>query len=150
MADHTEKPVYKPADFLTEQKLYIGYRKADINDGSDSIELNFFRFPDFSCQWERFSKPENVRLRENGLPTDGCISIKVENAQYEKMATPCHDPNPTIYAHTEIRQLKENEPLTFEPPKCRKLSSHNWSKTQKREYRQHLVHSHNVEIEALA
>jgi hypothetical protein len=150
MANFRNSLKFNPVDYLPEQKLFVGYRRSDINDGTNAIELNFFRFPDFSCQWERFSDPKDVRLRKNGQLTDGCISFQVWHSQYRKMATPCHDPSPEIYAHTEIRQLKDSESLTFEPPKNRKLESHNWSKTQRREYRQHLVNNHLVEIEAEA
>ena len=142
-----QPPTFKPADFRSEERLFVGYRKSDINEGANKIEPNFFRFPDFSCNWERFSKAEDVRLRENGLQTDGSISFLVKTAQFEKMATPCHDPTPKIYAHSEIRQLTDSEPLTFEPPRNRKLKSNNWSKSKRQEYRQHLVNNHEIEIE---
>ncbi|MDD5672630.1 MAG: hypothetical protein PHC61_00580 [Chitinivibrionales bacterium] len=150
MAENSDRPPYKPADYLSTERLFIGYRKADINEGTEKIELNFFRFPDFSCNWERFSTSKDVRLREKGLPTDGSISLLVKSAQYQKMATPCHDPLTENYSHTEIRQLTVDEPLTYEPPKGRKLESHNWSSTKRREYRQNLVNSYIVEDQAMA
>jgi hypothetical protein len=150
MADSLNAAVFKPVDYLPKERLFVGYRKADINEGTEDLELNFFRFPDFSCNWERFSKAEDVRLRENGLPTDGSISLLVETTQHQKMATPCHDPVPKIYAHSEVRQLTDSEPLTFEPPKERKLVSNNWSKSKRREYRQYLANNHEIEIEALS
>jgi hypothetical protein len=145
-----QPPTFKPTDYRPEERLFVGYRKSDINEGTDKIEPNFFRFPDFSCNWERFSEAEDVRLRENGLPTDGSISFLVKTAQYEKMATPCHDPTPKVYAHSEIRQLTDSEPLTFEPPRNRKLKSNNWSKSRRQEYRQNLVNNHEIEIEPTA
>ena len=30
------------------------------------------------------------------------------------MATPCHDPLPNNFSHTEVRQLKDDEPLSFD------------------------------------
>jgi hypothetical protein len=150
MAEIPDRSIYKPADYLSEQRLFVGYRKSDINDGSEKIEVNFFRFPDFSCNWERFSKAEDVRLRINGMTTDGSISFLVKHSQYQKMATPCHDPLPNNYSHTEVRQLTSSEPLTFEPPKNRKLKSLNWSKTKRLEYRQNLVFHSQIEVEAIA
>lgn len=150
MDNNTEKPKFKPADYLPKDKLFIGYRKTDINEGTERLEVNFFRFPDFSCNWSRFSNAVDVRQREKGLPTDGCIYILVDNAQFHKMATPCHDPLQNNYSHTEIRQLTDAEELSFEPPKERKLKSFNWSKTNRQIYRQHLVNTYEVELEAIA
>lgn len=139
---------YTPSDYKTKDSLYRGYRLSDLNEGAEKIELNAIRFPDFSCNWSRFSKPADIRQREYGLLTDGCFSFSVGTAQYREMATPCHDPLLENYSHTEVRQLTTDEPLTIEPPKRRKLSSHNWSKTKRLEYRQDIVNNMTIELEA--
>jgi hypothetical protein len=114
------------------------------------LEANAISFPDFSCNWSRFSSPEDILNRENGLPKDGCFSFSVEIAQYKKMATPCHDPLLNNYSHTEVRQLKGNEDLDFEPPKNRKLKSNNWCKVKRIEYRQNIINNMKVEFEPRA
>jgi hypothetical protein len=151
MAERSDHSItFKPSDFSPKERLFVGFRKGDINVGTCKIEPNFFRFPDFSCNWERFSKAEDVRIRENGLPTDVCISLLVKTVQFEKMATPCHDPLLNNYSHTEVRQLSDTEPLTFEPPKDRKLKSSNWSKSKRHLFRLYLVNNHAIEIDAIA
>ncbi len=104
---------------------------SDLNDNLNELEFNVIRFPDFSVNWDRFSESKDILLRENGRVTDGCFSFTVEVAQYKKMATTCYDPLPSNDSHTEIRQLESDEPVTFEPPRERKLKSKNWSKAQR-------------------
>jgi hypothetical protein len=146
-----EKTVkYAPADYNPEDRLFRGYRLSDLNEDGLKIEANSVSFPDFSCNWSRFSKPESVRNRENGLPTDGCYSFSVEAARFENMATTCHDPLESNYSHTEVRQLKDMEPVSFEPPKRRKLESNNWCRNNRRRYRQNMVNNLIIEIQATA
>lgn len=147
---------YCPADFYPSDKLYHGFRTEELDPGTSQLYANSIRFPDFSCNWNRFSKPADVRLREKGLPSDGCYSFTVENARYKKMATTCHDPihDPIYenYAHVEIRQLLPNENVLFEPPKGRNLTKEKegWSKVKKLEYRQHILYNLIREIEPTA
>lgn len=133
---------YQPCDFKPEEKLYHAFKSSDL-DANNLLEVNAIRFPDFSCNWSRFSKPESVRFRKNGCITDGCFSITTKDSRYKDMATPCHDPlkNEKNYSHIEIRQLKKEEDIYFEPPKNRKLEKENegWSRSQRLEYRKHLV-----------
>ncbi|KJR42779.1 hypothetical protein MCHI_001314 [Candidatus Magnetoovum chiemensis] len=141
---------YTPSDYSNDDKLYRGYRFDDVNDTADTIELNAISFPDFSCNWSRFSQPEDIKEREGGLRTDGCFSFTVETARYKEMATPCHDPLHENYSHTEVRQLKKDEKITHEPPKGRKLKNNNWSKANRMEYRQHIINSMTIEFKPTA
>jgi hypothetical protein len=150
MAEDYKGKKYTPEDYLSKDRLFRGFKKADLNEGSDRIELNAISFPDFSCNWSRFSEPKDIRIRENGRPTDGCFSFSVETSRFNDMATPCHDPLPENYSHTEIRQLKQDEPITFEPPKKRKLESNNWGKTKRQLYRQNIINHLKIELEATA
>jgi hypothetical protein len=123
---------------LVTDTLFRGYEKIDLDDEGE-LDTNAITLPDFSCNWARFSKPIEVKKREGGKETDGCYSITVEVARYKNMATPCHDMIKGNYSHTEVRQLKTGESIFYEPPKNRKLSSHNWSKTKRFEYRQNII-----------
>jgi hypothetical protein len=142
---------FSPSDFKICDKLYRGFKKSDLDQDTGILEVNSIRFPDFSCNWSRFSKPEDVRLRSNGSPSDGCYSFTVEHSRYKKMATPCHDPSKKEknYSHVELRQLTVEEPVSFEPPKKRKLDKQKdgWSKAQRLEYRQNLAFNLSREIE---
>ena len=140
---------FRPCDYSEDEKLYRGFRKSDIDDTVSSILVNSISFPDFSCNWSRFSTPTQIKERENGRPTDGCYSFNVEVSRYKKMATPCHDPIiPSNFSHTEVRQLTDKEDIYFEPPKERKLKTGNWSKSKRLEYRQNIVNNLFIEIEA--
>lgn len=140
-----------PIDFSLKDKLYHGFKKSDLDQNTDNLEANSIRFPDFSCNWDRFSKPDTVKFRENGSPSDGCFSFTVEQSRYKEMATACHDPlkKEKNYSHIEVRQLKLDELVTFEPPKKRKLKKQvdGWSPSQRLEYRQNIVFNLVREIE---
>lgn len=138
---------YSPSDFLTDDKLYRGFNRSDLVPDTDTLEVNSIGFPDFSCNWNRFSEPTDIRKRENAELTDGCYSFNVEIARYKNMATPCHDPIEDNYAHVEVRQLKEDESIYFEPPKERKLKSNNWCKSKRLEYRKNIINNLSIELE---
>ncbi len=142
--------IFKPRDYNSDENLYRGLRKSDIDDTTSTILANSISFPDFSCNWSRFSERTQIRERENGRPTDGCYSFNVEVSRYKKMATPCHDPLSSNYSHTEVRQLEDTEDIYFEPPKGRKLKSGTWSKSKRLEYRQNIVNNLILEIEPTA
>jgi len=141
---------FAPSDFELTDKLYRGYTRADIDDESQLLQANSIRFPDFSCNWNLFSRPKDIRKRINGKPTDGCYSFPVAIARYNKMATTCHDPLPQMFAHTEIRQLRPNEDIYFEPPPKRDLYKEidGWSRSKRFNYRQNIVNNHVIELEA--
>lgn len=138
---------FSPSDFSTDDKLYRGFNISDLVPDTDRLEVNSINFPDFSCNWSRFSEPTDIRKRENAEITDGCYSFTVEITRYKEMATPCHDPVEDNYAHVEVRQLKENESVYFEPPKGRKLKSNTWSKSKRLEYRQNIINNLIIELE---
>lgn len=112
-----------PADFRLDDRLYRGFR-ADELDDDGKLDVDTLRLPDLSCNWSRFSIPHDVRFRMPGWELDGCYAITVETARYKSFATPCHDPRcneePENYAHVEVRELYESEPVTSTPPRNRK------------------------------
>jgi len=153
MTDELFQHKYNPSDFDLSERLFRGFRMADIDKESGKILANSIRFPDFSCNWERFSAPDDVKRRNNGLETDGCYAFTVEVSRYNNMATPCHDPNPINdpdnYAHVEIRQLdlSKNENVLEEPPHGRPKM---WPKSKRIEYRQNIVYKLERIIEPTA
>ena len=134
-------------DFRPFGRLFRCFEKEDLDDFG-CIKVETIKFPDFSCNWDRYSKPEDIRYRLNGRKSDGCYSITVDISRYRKIATPVHDPiyDPPYenYAHVEVRVLKENEDIYSEPEKGRKL----YSKRKKLEYRQNIVNSSIIELHA--
>ena len=134
------------ANFHGEESLYRGFSQIDIDDAGQ-IKLESIRFPDFSCNWSRFSAPHHVRYRQNGDMTDGCYSFSVETARYKNLANVVHDPVDDIeypnYAHVEVRRLMGGESVDFEPPKGRKWKN---AKSLKLEYRQNLLNNHRIEL----
>jgi hypothetical protein len=139
---------HAPADFLAEDKLYRGFRKNEL-DSMSKIQTDAIKFPNFSCNWGRFSKPEDIRERAGGRPTDGCFSFTVETSRYQNIATTCHDPLDNNYSHTEVRQLLPNEDVFIEPPKARTLKQ-GWARHKRLEFRQNLVNNLTIELDALA
>lgn len=139
---------YTPSDFNADDRLYRGFKEEDLLPKTNDINVNSISFPDVSCNWSQFSFPKDIRKRENGSPTDGCYSFTVEVSRFESMATPCHDPIKDNYSHTEIRQLRSDENIYFEPPKGRqKMESHNWSKSKKLMYRKNIADHLVIELE---
>ncbi|GBU22140.1 hypothetical protein R80B4_02045 [Fibrobacteres bacterium R8-0-B4] len=151
MADEPLPHKYNPSDFGLPDRLFRGFRKNDLDNESGEILANSIRFPDFSCNWERFSAPEDVKRRNNGLETDGCYAFTVEVSRYKDMATPCHDPNPENdpgnYAHVEVRQVRPGESVFEAPPHGRPKFG---SKSMRMEYRQHIVYNLECLIEPTA
>ena len=111
-----------PENFQPQDKLYHGFVFNDLAD-NNNINLDTIRFPDFSCNWGKFSNPEDVRIRENGKYSDCCYSFTVKTSQFKKIAISVHDPITEYeyenYSHVEVRELNENEDILFEPPKFR-------------------------------
>lgn len=135
-------------DFTPDCLLYRGYVTKDWDFDQDSIKLETLRFPDLSCNWNRYSEPADVRYRMNGASTDGCYSISVSVASYEDMARPVHDPiddDPEFenYSHVEVRVVKSSLQEGTSLPRKKKFS-----KSRKMKYRQHIVNNLIVEIEA--
>ena len=78
-------------------------------DDERKLKTEAIRLPDWSCNWSKYSKPEDVRVRENGQPTDGCLSITVEDVRYNDFATVVHDPLCKVkrenYSHFPLEQV---------------------------------------------
>ncbi len=136
-------------EFNEADKLFHAFDNEDL-DELYNIRIETIRFPDFSCNWSKFSKPEHIRHRRNGNIKDGCYSFTVKTSRYKKLATPVHDPlndkDYPNYAHAEVRELLEGEDIFYEPPKGRKKDSKR-AKSIRREYRQNISNNLNVELE---
>jgi hypothetical protein len=137
---------YKPSDFEPSERLFRGFQLSNIVAETGEIDTDSIKFPDFSCNWERFSKPEDVKRRAGGRETDGCYAFTVEVARYLNMATVCHDPMPDNYAHVEVRSLRPGESVDYEPPKKRKFRP----ESKKFEYRQNIIYNLQRLIEPTA
>lgn len=129
------------SSFATDHRLYRSFDESDLDD-LRKLKYESIPFPDLSCNWSLFSKPEDVRFRENGKPTDGCYSFTVKVARYKNTATPVHNPRydktyPN-YAHVEVRELFQDENILFEPPTGRK----------RKEWRLNLSFNHLIELDA--
>src|SRR5260370_17205798 len=96
----------------------------DDLDDEGVLDAECLRFPDLSCNWDRFSIPHDVRYRKPKCENDGCYAITVDVARFKSFATPVHYPlcnqEPENYSHVEIRELYEGEPETYTPPRNRK------------------------------
>ncbi|MCK4907393.1 MAG: hypothetical protein KAS64_07580 [Spirochaetes bacterium] len=115
------------SEFKDEDKLYRSYNK-DQTDEKGDIRIEIIRFPDMSCNWDRFSVPiDIVEHRENGNKNDGCYSFTVLVSRFENIATPVHDPKEDQkypnYSHVEVRILKAGQTILDEPQKGNKLRS---------------------------
>lgn len=134
------------SSFEPNDKLYRDFDKDDL-DNNYELQPNSVSFPDISCNWGRFSYPEDVKFRKNGSHTNGCYSITVENARYENIATPVHAPldedDYENYSHTEIRELYGNETIDFQPPPIRKKKT---GKRRRSEYRQYFIDHIDIEF----
>lgn len=130
-------------------KLYRGFEPQDISHVDGKIMTERINFPDFSCNWNKYSSPEDVRYRVADRENDGCYSVTAEIVRYDDRATPIHDPlndKPWYnYAHVEVRALREEEdPKTCEPPKKRKLGG---SRARKLKYRDNFASLASIEVE---
>ena len=114
------------------------------------LKTDSIRLPDWSCNWDRFSAPEDVRLRERGLATDGCLSISVEDIRYREYATAVHDPlcdrEVENYSHCEVRTVQEGSDIHLEPPQNGKKRG----KEVRLAWRRHIRNQLQVVIEAVA
>lgn len=126
--------------------MFRGYQRSHIDPETGRIAADSIKFPDFSCNWERFSKPEDVRRRTGGLDTDGCYAFTVGTARFKGMATACHDPISGNYAHVEVRVLRSGQSVYDEPPKGQRINS----KAKKLEYRKNIVDNLELLIEPTA
>jgi hypothetical protein len=114
----------RPTDqhFKPQERLYHGYVLAEYDSNQEKLRIETIKFPDFSCNWEKFSSPSDVRCRRSGQATDGCYAFSVEVARFNGMATPVHDPiddeEYPNYSHVEVRVIRQGEdPESFLPPR---------------------------------
>lgn len=133
--------------FQKECKLYRGFEPKDISHINGQILTHTIRFPDFSCNWNKFSSPEDVKYRAQNCENDGCYSVNTDTAQFDNRATPVHDPLNEApwynYAHVEIRALRDGENAgEIIPPKKRKLQ-----KSIKLAYRDNFSFNALIELE---
>jgi len=139
------RPKLASSAFQDDDRLFHAFDHEDLEE-DDSIKLNTIRFPDFSCNWGRFSNPGDIRFRKNGRKTDGCYSFSVLTSRYNKWATPVHDPFCDFvypnYSHVEVRALFDGEDVLFEPEKKRKLTP----KPRRLEYRFNIKRSLRFEF----
>ncbi len=139
-----------PRAFGLEDKLYVAFDRDDTDQSTGDLIPERIRFPDFSCNWSRFSKPADVRVRPGGQPDDGCYSFTVAVARYKELATTVHDPisekDYENYAHVEVRELQPGESVFSEPPRGRKWSSKG-RKNLRMEYRQNIINNRTAELE---
>ncbi|MGR3180025.1 MAG: hypothetical protein ACUZ8E_18445 [Candidatus Anammoxibacter sp.] len=63
------KKKFKPSDFKVNNNLYRGFDNDDLLPNTDDIDVNTIRFPDVSCNWDRFSDPEDIRKIEGRRPS---------------------------------------------------------------------------------
>ena len=145
------RPICPNSDYSDGDLLYRSFKKTDLDD-NNHLKLETIRFPDMSCNWDRFSIPEDVWYREKGSVKDGCYAFSVKDSRFENIASPVHDPiYPSTasqienYSHTEVRVLKQGQSFLSQIPKGQKLSSN----VNKVKYRQHIQEVCKIMIKAL-
>lgn len=128
----------------------MGYRLANIDATDGRLKTDSIRLPDWSCNWDRFSDPKDVRVRERGLATDGCLSISVGDVRYRGYATAVHDPlcdrEIENYSHCEVRTVQEGDDVHTEPPENGKKRG----KEIRLAWRRHVRNKLQIVIEAVA
>jgi hypothetical protein len=128
----------------------VGFDADDVDPESGNLIVERIRFPDFSCNWSRFSEASDIRVRPGGRADDGCYSFTVKTARYKELATTVHDPickeGYENYAHVEIREVLPGESVYDEPPRGRRLSSKGRKKLRL-EYRSNIVNLRTIELE---
>ena len=138
------RPRFSPADFRSTDGLYRDFSADDLDD-EGVLDSNALRLPDLSCNWSRFSIPEDILHREGGSLSNGCFEVTVEIVRYKEFATPCHDPiceGIANYSHVEVRELREGEDVHAEPEKLRKKRR----KSLRAEWRVHITHNLEVKL----
>ncbi|MEX0792448.1 MAG: hypothetical protein WD045_04895 [Pirellulaceae bacterium] len=135
--DCRNRPALAISEFQPEDRLYFSFDQSLVDDEA-TVKTEALRLPDFSCNWSRFSLPEDVRFRRGGRITDGCAAIQVEDVRYEGFANAVHDPicdeEPQNYSHVEVRQVPPGGDLQSEPPRRFKKGS----KAKRNAWRRHI------------
>ena len=135
-------------NFNLADLLYHGFFADDFDQLESILKVETIRFPDFSCNWNRYSEPVDIRYRENGSETDGCYSFSVEVSRFDNLATPVHDPidheDFPNYSHVEVRVMRATDPEGHIPQRGRKFNN----KEKKMRYRQNIANKLSIEIPA--
>ncbi len=132
-------------NFDDDDLLYRGFSEDDFDDAVGQISTASIKFPDFSCNWNRYSEPADIHFRENGNKTDGCYSFSVLVSKFSKMALPVHDPLDVPvpnYSHVELRATREADKSNTIPPQGRRINS----KTKKLLYRENMALKSHIEL----
>ena len=136
--------------FTHTDLLYRGFDEEDVDELTDSIKLAHLTSPDYSCNWSRYSDPEDIRYREGGTKDDGCYSITVEDAKYKRVATPVHAPleeeDYENYAHVDVRLLHPEDSDGYLPEQGRPKLTGKIQKKLRNVYRQYIVNNLKIEI----
>ncbi len=126
------RPKLSQESFSDDSRFYRGFCRDDV-DEDGLLKVETLQAPDLSCNWADHSEPADVRYRERGEPTDGCYSFSLRDVRHDNLANAVHDPLCDCpvenYSHCELRTLKSDEDITYEPEKRRK---HSKSATQKK------------------
>ena len=134
----TKQPI---VSFVANDILFLGYRLANL-DSESKLKTETIRLPDWSCNWGKYSRPEDVRVREKGQPTDGCLSITVEDIRYNDFATVVHDPICGVetenYSHCEVRAVQPGFTVNDEPPKNASKRDNRSAKDLRHAWRRHV------------
>ena len=132
------------AEFCSTDLLFRGFTEDELDDRGE-LGPERIRLPDLSCNWDRFSLPEDVRRRLETSRGDGCYAVKVEVIRYRNFATPVHDPicgtELETYAHVEVRELRDSETIEDTPPRERKPRKSKTAKLVRTEWRRHIVNN---------
>jgi len=135
--------------FSHDDRLFRGYCLDDLDD-QGNLRAEYLRFPDLSCNWDRFSAPAHVRYRPHGRETDGCYSFTVETARFKSIATPVHEPIESEdyenYAHVEVRLLPPGEQDVLKPPPREQKAKGKKAKADRLEWRIHVARSVTFEL----
>lgn len=131
--------------FEPKDKLYR-YFHLDQLDQDGTYGIQVFAIPDMSCNWDRFSDPEDVFLLPQSKDTGGCFAVSVEDARFGGKFGVVHDPvcddvsQSDNYAHTEVRMLNEAdiEALEAHTPIDPRRKYKSKSKQKKLEWRTHM------------
>lgn len=129
-------------DFLDSDCLYRSFKLNDFDNFEGSIKIAHITSPEYSCNWSRYSRPEDVKHRKNSNCSEGCYSLTVEVVKFGETAKPIHDPVEEAdyenYAHVDVRWLKKDEGMDAMPEAGRRYPK---SKKLKMEYRNHIVNN---------
>lgn len=144
------------SEFSPSDKLFRGFKTSELDEHGE-LDADTLRLPDLSCNWDRFSLPDDIRYRMPGCDADGCYSITVATVRYNSFANVVHDPicgkapnRVENYAHVEVRELRDEEGFDTVPPKGRKKRSGKAHKLLRFKWRTNIVNNLVREFEPMS